>query len=88
MPTDHHQHQMEGLTSPYNDAAAVTPSDSTDLANTTRAIYVGSQGNLTVRMAGSGNDVLFTLDKHEMLPLRVVRVLATGTTCTNIVALW
>lgn len=88
MPTDHHQNQAEGLTSPYNDAAAVTPSDTTDLDNTTRAIYVGSQGNLKVRMLGSGNDVTFALDKHELLPIRVVRVLATGTTCSNIVALW
>lgn len=79
---------MEGLTSPYNDAAAVTPSDSTDLANTTRALYIGSQGTITVRMAGSGNDVQFHLDKHEMLPIRVVRVLATGTSADNIVALW
>lgn len=88
MPTDHHQNQAEGLTSPYNDGAAVTPSDSTDLVNITRALYVGSQGNLTVRMAGSGNDVTFYMDKHDLLPIRVVRVLATGTTCSNIVALW
>ena len=79
---------MEGLTSPYNDAAAVTPSDSTDLANTTRALYIGSQGTITVRMAGSGNDVQFSLDKHEILPIRVTRVLATGTSASNIVALW
>lgn len=88
MPTDHHQNQIEGLTSPYNDAAAVTPSDSTDLANTTRALYIGSQGTITVRMAGSGNDVQFHLEKHEMLPIRVIRVLATGTSASNIVALW
>ena len=83
MPTDHHQNQAEGLTSPYNDAAAAQC-----VLKQLDVPYVGSQGNLTVRMAGSGNDVQFTLDKHEMLPLRVVRVLATGTTCTNIVALW
>lgn len=88
MPTDHHSNQQEGLTSPYNDAAVVTPSDSTDLANITRAIYVGSQGTITVRMAGSGNDIQFDLDKHELLPIRVVRVLATGTSADNIVALW
>jgi hypothetical protein len=88
MPTDHHQNQQEGLTSPFNDAAEVTPSDSTDLSNTTRAIYVGSQGSLKVRMAGSGNDVTFVLDKHSLLEIRVTRVLATGTSASNIVALW
>lgn len=88
MPTDHHANQSEGLTSPYNDAASVTPSDSTDLANTTRALYIGSQGTLSVVMAGSGNTVSFVLDKHELLPVRVTRVNATGTTCSNIVALW
>lgn len=88
MPTDHHSNQQEGLTSPYNDAAAVTPSDDTDLSNTTRGVYVGAQGSLKVRMAGSGNDVTFVLDKHEILPIRVVRIFATGTTANNIVALW
>lgn len=88
MPTDHHQSQMEGLTAPYNDAEEVTPSNTVDLSNTTRALYIGSQGTLRVRMAGSGNDVTFTLDKHELLPIRVTRVFATGTSATNIVALW
>ena len=88
MPTDHHQNQAEGLTAPYNDAAAVTPSDSVDLDNVTRGIYVGSQGNLTVVMAGSGNTITFALDKHDLLPIRVTRIKATGTTVSNIVALW
>ena len=88
MPIDHHANQAEGLTSPYNDAASVTPSDTVDLTNTTRALYIGSQGTISVVMSGSGNTVSFTLDKHEILPVRVTRVNATGTSCSNIVALW
>ena len=45
---DQHTGFVEGLTSPADNAAAVTPSDSTDLAFTSRALYVGGAGNIVV----------------------------------------
>ncbi len=72
---------------PATHAAAVTPSDSVDLANFSRAIYVGGAGNLVVVML-SGEQVTFTgVQAGTILPIRVTRVRATSTTATAIVAL-
>jgi hypothetical protein len=76
-----------GLSSPATDGVAVTPSDSTVLT-TTRAIFVGGAGNLAVVMA-SGNSLTLTgVTAGSLLPMRVTKVKSTGTTATNIAALW
>jgi hypothetical protein len=68
-------------------AAAITPNDTTNIAPT-RAIYVGVQGNLAVRMI-SGQSVTFTAcPAGLLLPVQVDRVLATGTTASSITAVW
>lgn len=85
---DQHSGFVEGLTSPADNAAAVTPSDSTDLAFTSRALYVGGAGNIVATMAGGG-DVTFTaVPSGSILPVRVTRVKATSTTATSIVNLY
>jgi hypothetical protein len=87
MPDAFESHQV-GLTSPANGGVAVTPSDSADLTDTTRALYVGGDGNVSVIMRG-GQTVTFTGMKAGVIyPLRVNRVRATGTTATGIVALY
>jgi hypothetical protein len=76
-----------GLSDPVTDGVAVTPSDSTVLT-TTRAVFVGGAGNLAVVMA-SGNSLTLTgVTAGTVLPLRVTKVKSTGTTATNIAALW
>jgi hypothetical protein len=76
-----------GLSDPVTDGVAVTPSDSTVLT-TTRAVFVGGAGNLAVVMA-SGNSLTLTgVTAGSVLPLRVTKVKSTGTTATNIAALW
>lgn len=67
-------------------ALAVTPSDSTILP-TTRALYVGVTGNLSVVMADDENTVLFSNVPVGIFPIQVMKVLA-ATTATDIVALW
>jgi hypothetical protein len=85
---DQHSSFVEGLTSPADNAAAVTPSDSTDLAFTSRALYIGGAGNIVVTMAGGG-DVTFTaVPAGSILPIRVSRVKSTSTTATSIVNLY
>lgn len=69
------------------DGVAVTPSDSTVLT-TTRAIFVGGAGNLSVTMASGNNLVLTGVIAGSWLPLRVTKVRSTSTTATNIAALW
>jgi hypothetical protein len=76
------------LLNAYTSSASVTPSDGTDLTNVTRALFIGGAGNLVV-IDQSGNTTTFTgVAAGTLLTLRVTRVKATGTTATNIVALW
>lgn len=79
--------RSSGLESPGYDAAAVTPSDSNDLQVTSRAIYVGTRGDLRVT-AASGSVVTFVNLPEGFLPMRVSRVHASGTTAADIVAVW
>lgn len=68
-------------------AVAVTPSDSTVLP-TTRALYIGTAGNVAVVMADDQNSVTFVaVMAGSILPVQVTKVLATGTTASNIVAM-
>ena len=77
-----------GIDWPAIRAAAVTPSDSTDLTFVTRALYVGGAGTVVVDMAETGTTISFVgVPAGTFLPLRVKRVRATSTTATSIVAL-
>lgn len=84
---DMFEDRSSGLESPGYDASPVVPSDSTDLTITSRAIYVGTSGDLRVTTA-SGSVVTFANAPEGMLPMRVSRVHASGTTAANIVAVW
>ena len=78
-------------------AAAVVPNDTTDIPNPANAsglgnngnvLYVGTAGTLRV-MTAAGDDITFvTVYAGSFLPIQVVRVFATGTTASNIIALW
>lgn len=74
------------LSSPAVNAVAVTPDDGLDLPATTRAVWVGAAGDLAVRM--TGGDVVTLSGASGMLPIRVDKVFATGTTAGAVVALW
>ncbi len=67
-------------------AVAVTTSDATVLP-VTRGLYIGVTGNLAVRMP-DGMSVTFANVPVGVFPIQVDQVLATGTTATNIVALY
>lgn len=76
------------LDSPAEDAEAVIPSDSTDLARVSRALWVGGAGNVAAEMK-SGNVVTFVaVPAGTILPCRVARVNSTNTTASDIVALY
>jgi hypothetical protein len=66
--------------------AAVTPSDSTVLS--CRSLYVGGAGSVAVMGLGDSVATTFVgVPAGTILPVAVKRVMATGTTATNIVAL-
>jgi hypothetical protein len=69
-------------------AASVTKSDATVLP-ATRGLYVGGAGDVAVSMAADDSSVTFSsVPAGTILPVRVKKVLSTGTTATLVVALW
>ena len=75
-------------------AAAVTPSDTVNIPaltggnNNGCVLYVGGAGNLKVLTVGGDEVTLTAVPVGTFVPVQVLRVFATGTTATNIVALW
>ncbi len=84
---DIYDDRSSGLESPGYNAATIIPSDASDLPTASRAIYVGTSGDLNVTLVG-GATVTFKNVPAGVLPLRVSRVLATGTSATDLVAVW
>jgi len=72
---------------PATDAVAVTPDDNNDLANVAVALYVGTTGDVKINTF-YGNTVTFKTVPVGIMPVRVSRVWSTGTTASNIVALY
>lgn len=68
-------------------ALAVTPSDSVDLTDVPKALYIGVGGNISVDpVDGPGTAVIFPVVAGQVFDfVRVKRVRATGTTATSIV---
>lgn len=76
------------LDSPAVAAVAVTPDDATDLATVTRSLYVGGTGDVRVILSWNTAAVTFAaVPAGTFLPIRAKRILLTGTTATNILAL-
>ena len=76
-----------GLTTPAVNAVDITPSDAAPLAFATRAIYVGTTGNLRVQMVSGDIVTLNSVQAGAFYPLRVGQVMATGTTAAGLVGL-
>lgn len=76
-----------GLAGPYANAAQLTPSDAVDLVTFTSALWVAGGTSLRVTMLG-GEVVNFVLTGPTLLPIRVRRLHATGSTVTNAVGFW
>lgn len=76
-------------------AAVVTPSDTVNIPSVnggTReegpVLYIGGSGNIRVLTEGGDDVIFYGVMAGTFLPVHVVRVFATSTTATNIVALW
>lgn len=75
-------------------AASVTPSDTANIpsvsggTNNGCLLYIGGAGNVKVETVG-GDEVTFVgINTGTFLPVQVVKVFATGTSATNVLALW
>ncbi len=76
------------LTEPSGHQVAVTPSDSVNLEAMTRGIYIGGAGNLAYYSALGDEITLTGVLAGTLLPFRVYRILSSGTTATNITAIF
>jgi hypothetical protein len=75
------------MSGPASHGFAVTPSDSTLLAETTRGIYVGTGGTIAALMLSGASVSFVAVPSGATLPVRLTKIMATGTTASNIVAL-
>ena len=75
------------LDDPASSCRNIEPSDSVVLAEVSRALYIGGEGQVCL-IDASGNTVVFAgLSSGSILPVRTRAVLATGTTATGLVAM-
>ncbi len=68
--------------------AAVTPSDSADLPEIARALYITGAGDLAAIGADGVAFTITGLVAKTWFPVAVSRVKAAGTTATGIFAMW
>jgi hypothetical protein len=67
---------------------AIAPDDNLELPMATKALYVGTGGDVTVRPVRGGEDVAFrNVPDGTILDIRVIAVRAAGTTAADIVGL-
>lgn len=80
---------LEGLA---RDGFDITPNDSTDFSQPTRALWVGGDGDVKVDLVGyDGTPKTLTFKgaaAGSLLPFRIQRVYATGTTATDLIGVY
>ena len=66
----------------------MSPDDDTDLTVFSRALWIGSAGDLKVTMVNGQTVTFVGCPAGDWMPLRVSRVHNTDTTADDIVAVW
>ena len=79
--------RSSSLESPAIQATEVTASYSVDLDTSARGLVLGNGGGLQTATVGGSNVNLHSVPVG-VLPIRVARVHATGTTAADVVAVW
>ena len=85
--TDEFLNFQTSLVSPATAAETIVPSDTDELAYATRAVYVGSGGDVAAETVGGDVILLRNTQPGVIYPLRLVRVRATGTTAADLIGL-
>lgn len=81
---DTFQHHQDGLTGPISGGFDITPDDASDLPQMTRGLMVASAGDVAVVLKDGTALTLPALAPGVIYPLRLSRVLATGTTAAGL----
>lgn len=79
----------------FGRAAVVTPSNTETIpsvsggeTNDGNCLYIGVTGDVKVKTIGGDEVVFKAVPAGTILQVKVIQVFATGTTATNILALW
>lgn len=84
---DRYKNRAESLEGPAAHAFSVVPNDTAPLPEVTRALYVGGDGNVSVELLSGAVVTLAAVQAGTLLPLRISKVRATGTTADQMVGL-
>jgi hypothetical protein len=77
----------DSVTAPARKVVAVAPHDSNPLPDVSKALYVGTAGDVVLQGVGGGPDVtLKNVPAGTVLAIRATHVRNTGTSAQNIVA--
>ena len=88
MRFDPFESSSDSLIAPAKSAFAIIPDDTADLPSATKAVYVGTGGDITARPVDSDIDVLFrNVVAGTILPVRIRAVRVGGTTAADLVGL-
>lgn len=92
MATDTYNLLQRSLDGPYTASA---PGIVGELANVTRAIYVGGTGNLVVTLQDGSEAIFYDIPAGTLLPIRATEILSGSvgspsitTTANKMLALW
>lgn len=85
--SDNFANVQDAFDGPARAAEVVSPDDSTDLTNVSRALWVGTGGDLVVIMQNGDTVTFANVPNGSLLPIAVSRVKSTLTTADDIVAL-
>ena len=78
----------DSLSSPASSAVAVTPHDANPLPGVSKALYVGTGGDIVLRGRGDSADSTWkNVPSGAILPIRVTHIRASGTSAADILAL-
>ncbi|TRD19819.1 spike base protein, RCAP_Rcc01079 family [Palleronia caenipelagi] len=84
--TDRFKDYSSGLESPATELIEITPDDSAVLPVCVRGLNVAQSGSVRVETVGGSLATIYVV-AGGAFPVRVARVLATGTTATGIVGM-
>ena len=79
---------VDSVIAPAARAAAVAPHDVNALAETAKALFVGTGGDVVARGVSGGDALFRNVPSGTVLPFRAQFVRATGTTAADILALY
>ncbi len=78
---DNFENHHVGISGPADLHQAITPSDSVDVSPKPRALWVQTDGNLSIADR-AGTVLTYAVKAGMVIPFRATKVRATGTTAT------